>query len=109
MRVWPGRPYPLGATFDGAGTFAPLNAATHATDGGNGSRAYIMHGVAGRAATGVGQRNSYSWEFEWVAPMTGPVAGEVRFFASVNAANGDGGPGGDHVYFAQSPLASTRR
>ncbi|MGE3341814.1 MAG: choice-of-anchor V domain-containing protein [Vicinamibacterales bacterium] len=96
-------------TFDGAGTFAPLGAATQTVAGGIGRRAYIMHGVAGRAATGVGQRDSFSWEFEWVAPLPTTEAGEVQFFASANAANGDGGPGGDHIYFAQSPLATTRR
>jgi hypothetical protein len=52
----------------------------------------ITHRSSGIAAT----NGSKSWSFKWTAPVIG--TGEVGFYAAVNAANADGGTGGDAIY-----------
>ena len=47
-------------------------------------------------------QNTSSWSFEWVAPNTS--MGDVIFYASGNAANGDGGTAGDKVYTTMDTL-----
>jgi hypothetical protein len=37
-----------------------------------------------------------AWSFDWTAPVKG--TGEVTFYAAVNAADGNGNPGGDKIY-----------
>jgi hypothetical protein len=98
------------ATFRAAGDFASEvdDHSTQRVGGGFGGRVYIEHGAIGKAATGIGQTNSYTWRFDWVAP-TEDVAG-VEFFGAGNAADGDGSPSGDRIYSASpEPLARTRK
>jgi len=52
---------------------------------------YITH-----IASSISSADSNSWSFDWIAPSTG--SGEVTFYAAFNAANGDGGTGGDIIY-----------
>jgi len=95
------------STFRGAGDFIPLNGdqTTQRISGGFGDRVYIEHGPAGKAATGLGHTQSYSWRFEWVAPSTN--VGEVEFFGAGNAGNGDGSSDGDKIY-SPSPQVLAR-
>jgi hypothetical protein len=37
-----------------------------------------------------------AWSFNWTAPSKG--TGDITFYAAVNAANGNGNPGGDKIY-----------
>jgi len=57
-----------------------------------GNSKYIAHTTAG--LTPVGSTNT--WSFDWIAPITG--TGTVTFFVALNAANGNGGFGGDKIY-----------
>ena len=57
--------------------------------------AYVTHTAGGTART--------SWSFDWTAPDA--PAGPVRVYVAGNAANGDGGSSGDHVYTATADLA----
>ncbi|MEQ1573942.1 MAG: choice-of-anchor V domain-containing protein [Vicinamibacterales bacterium] len=93
--------------WQGAGDFAPLagDTTTQRISGGPGDRNYIEHGVSGRAATGIGATGQHSWRFEWIGP--GRDVGQIAFFASANAANGDGSPSGDSIYSSGMPLART--
>ena len=93
------------ATMRGAGDFAalPNDSSTQRVTGGVGDRVYIEHGPEGRAATGLGRTGSYSWQFDWIAPTA--EAGEIAFYGSGNAANGDGSPSGDSIYSSGKPLA----
>jgi hypothetical protein len=52
---------------------------------------YVTHTTAGNAGTG-----SKTWSFDWIAPTVG--TGAVPFYASVNAANGNGNTSGDQIY-----------
>lgn len=52
---------------------------------------YVTHTSAGNLGT-----DSKSWSFEWIAPTVG--TGTVPFYASVNAANGNGNSSGDQIY-----------
>jgi hypothetical protein len=52
---------------------------------------YVTHTTAGNAGTG-----SKTWSFDWIAPTAG--TGAVPFYASVNAANGNGNTSGDQIY-----------
>jgi hypothetical protein len=63
-------------------------------------RTYVEHTTAG---TFFGQRDRITWTFDWIAPPrdVGPVA----FYATGNAANGDGTRLGDWIYSAQSVIA----
>jgi hypothetical protein len=81
-----------------AGTFtlpAQMPAQTQLVEGivdGN-QRTYVEHTVEGILPTAFGSK---SWTFTWRAPN--PGVGTVRFYVAGNAANSDGGPGGDHIY-----------
>lgn len=57
-----------------------------------GSSTYVTHKTAGNSGSG-----SKSWSFHWTAPSAG--TGDVPFYASVMAANNNGGTSGDLVYF----------
>lgn len=57
----------------------------------SGGKTYLTHTSGGTAGTG-----SKSWSFTWTAPN--PGVGQVSFYATVNAANGDNGSGGDQIY-----------
>lgn len=52
----------------------------------------VTHTFNGITPTG----NTNSWSMNWTAPATD--IGQVRFYAAFNAANGDGGTGGDVIY-----------
>lgn len=56
-------------------------------------REYVEHTSGGLSN---GQFGFNTWNFSWTAPMQ--AAGRVDFYASGNAANSDGGPGGDYIY-----------
>jgi hypothetical protein len=60
---------------------------------------YAGHAEAGSDPTAPGVAE---WSVGWTAPASG--AGEVRFHAAANAANGDRSPWGDHVYTAARSL-----
>jgi len=62
-------------------------------------RSYIEHTVDGVVPTSFGSK---SWTFTWRAPSTG--VGTVRFYVAGNAANSDGGPGGDYIYTATKSI-----
>ena len=75
------------------GTVALVDA--EATRFAGSDRAYVTHTAGGTART--------SWAFDWTAPPA--PTGPVRVYAAGNAANGDGGTSGDHVYTATAELA----
>lgn len=52
----------------------------------------VTHTFAGTSASG----GTTTWTVNWTAPLTN--IGQVRFFAAVNAANGNGGTSGDVIY-----------
>jgi len=52
----------------------------------------LTHTSQGTSATG----GVKTWNAKWTAPVKG--TGDVTFYAAVNAANGDGGTGGDVIY-----------
>lgn len=55
-----------------------------------------MHAVT-HTANGVSPTNdSKSWSFDWIAPAAG--SGDITFYASLNAANGNGATSGDVIY-----------
>ncbi len=56
-------------------------------------REYIEHTVGGLTN---GQFGFNTWVFSWTAPSTS--VGRVDFYAAANAANSDGGTGGDYIY-----------
>ncbi len=58
-----------------------------------GGRQYISHTFLG---TGQGRTGGFSWTFGWTAPA--PGRGDVAFYGSGNAANGDSTPLGDKIY-----------
>lgn len=65
------------------------------------NRQYIGHSVLG---TGQGRTGGFSWTFAWMAPESD--VGDVAFFGSGNAANGDSQPRGDKIYNpTPNPLA----
>jgi hypothetical protein len=71
------------------GTFSITNASeTKLT---NNSKA-VTHTSSGVTPSG----NQKVWSFEWTAPSVN--AGEIIFFAAVNAANGNGSTSGDKIY-----------
>lgn len=57
------------------------------------SRTYVQHTSDGVTGTAFG---SNAWTFRWTAPAA--AVGAVGFFASGNAADGDGSPSGDFIY-----------
>ena len=59
----------------------------------SGNRSYLKHNAQGTAP---GTSGAKSWTFQWTAPAAG--AAEVTLYAAGNAANNDGGSGGDRIY-----------
>ena len=80
-----------------AGTFetADVNTQTFSSGG----RQYIGHTPTG---TAVGKQDSQTWTLRWIAPASG--LGNVTFYASGNAANGNGATGGDNGYQTQATI-----
>jgi hypothetical protein len=75
-----------------AGTLVALSGETQILNiTGQGGRQYLEHTQPG--TNGAGSR---SWQTQWTAPATD--IGAVRFFVAGNAANNDGGSGGDSIY-----------
>jgi hypothetical protein len=63
----------------------------------SGGRQYIGHNSADTVNT---------WSFKWQAPSS--YEGDITFYAAGNAANGDGGPGGDSIYTSSLTLVAVR-
>jgi hypothetical protein len=97
-----------GKDLHGAGDFAPMaqDKTTQRVASDVGNRVYIEHGETGKA-TGVGQKNTFSWRFNWTAP--GVADGDVLFYGAFNAANGDGNNGGDKIYAPNAGLLATSK
>lgn len=97
-----------GKDLHGAGDFAPIpqDRTTQRVASDVGNRVYIEHGAIGKA-TGVGQKNTFSWRFNWTAPRVSD--GDVFFYGVFNAANGDGSNGGDKIYAPNSGLLATSK
>jgi len=64
------------------------------------NRIYIEHTFGGTAPFAAGQGK---WTFKWVAPASS--VGKVTFYAAGNAANGDGGSGGDFIYTTSASIS----
>jgi mono/diheme cytochrome c family protein len=64
-------------------------------------RQYVSHTIDGVTPT---QFGSKSWTFKWKAPEV--RGGRIGFYAAGNAANSDGGPGGDQIYTKASATLS---
>jgi len=72
-----------------SGTFSITNTTeTQLTNGGHA----VTHTALGLNPT----NNSKSWSFDWTAPAAG--SGDITFYASLNAADGNGSSSGDKVY-----------
>ena len=54
-------------------------------------RNYVTHNLNGGASSG-----SHTFNFTWTAPATD--IGDITFYVTANAANGNGGTSGDHIY-----------
>lgn len=63
-------------------------------------REYVEHTSGGLSN---GQFGFNTWEFSWTAPMQS--VGRVDFYATANAANSDGGTGGDYIYATTASTA----
>lgn len=72
---------------------------TNSTETGltNGSHA-VTHTGNGLTPT----NNTKTWSFEWTAPAAG--TGDVKFYAALNAANGDQSAGGDVIYLTNTQV-----
>jgi hypothetical protein len=97
-----------GKDLHGAGDFAPMpqDRTTQRVTSDVGNRVYIEHGTTGKA-TGVGQKNTFSWRFNWTSPSVSD--GDVFFYGAFNAANGDGNNSGDKIYAPNSGLLATSK
>lgn len=62
-------------------------------------RKYIEHTINGITPTQFGTK---SWQFTWVAPAR--RVGKIGFYAAGNAANSDGGTGGDYIYTTSASM-----
>jgi uncharacterized protein (TIGR03437 family) len=88
-----------------AGDFAPVDNFTQVICADAGARpcasgpSYITHTAAG---TRPGTPDGASFQFDWTPPAQN--AGRITFYLAGNAANGDGSPGGDHIYTASVQL-----
>ncbi len=65
-------------------------------------RSYVEHTVDGLIPTSFGTK---SWTFTWRAPAAG--VGTISFYVAGNAANSDGGPGGDYIYTATRSISDS--
>lgn len=61
--------------------------------------AYLKHTSAG---THRNQQDEAEWTFDWTAPDE--ALGEIGFYVAGNAANGNNGTSGDHIYTASEML-----
>lgn len=62
--------------------------------------------IAGNDRQYIGHKNANDnnvWEFEWTAPATDE--GNITFYYVINAANDDGGTGGDYIELGTTSLA----
>lgn len=66
---------------------------------GNSQREYLFHTGIGTAPSGT---NQGSWTMRWKAPSQG--VGRVTFYASSNAANGNGAQSGDFIYLTSASM-----
>jgi len=57
----------------------------------SGSKEYVTHTSSGTSGSG-----SNSWTYSWKAPSTN--VGDIKFYATVNAANGNGNTSGDQIF-----------
>jgi hypothetical protein len=74
---------------------------TQIIGGGFGDREYLEHTDQG---TGIGERETMSWAFDWIAPRE--VDREIGFFAAANVSNADGAKEGDWIFTpSPAPLA----
>lgn len=85
------------------GTLIITNTTTTALS--TGTRDYIMQKTAGTSGSG-----TISWSFQWKAPAT--PAGNITFYAAVNATNNNNSDAGDQIYtksfsFSQTTLLPT--
>ena len=76
---------------DAIGSLASLDGNTQVSTAGG--RDYAKHTTAG---TQSGTTGSASWTVRWTAPAEG--SGEASIYVAGNAANGNGGSSGDHIY-----------
>ncbi|MBE0637837.1 MAG: hypothetical protein IH598_04905 [Bacteroidales bacterium] len=58
----------------------------------------VTHLAAGTTPTG----NTKTWSMNWIAPN--PGAGDVTFYAALNAANGNGNNSGDVIYLTSTTV-----
>jgi uncharacterized protein (TIGR03437 family) len=93
-----------------AGTFAASDVVQVRCDDGsrfgsappcNGIREFAEHIMAPKTATGAG----FTFDVQWNPPTN--EAGDVRFYASAVAADGDGSSAGDRTYTAVKVVAAT--
>jgi uncharacterized repeat protein (TIGR02543 family) len=84
----------LNANDEPAGDFTVLNDDNTSRAVAVNNRQYIGHKNA---------NDNNVWEFEWTAPATD--VGNVTFYYVINAANGDGGTGGDYIELGTTSLA----
>jgi len=75
-----------------AGTFT-ITDAVNTSDNAFSGKSYIQHTFSGSSPSSTNQR---IWTFNWKAPATD--VGIVTFYASIMAANDNGGTSGDKVY-----------
>ncbi len=61
---------------------------------------FIEHTLAGTRA---GTAGGATFQFDWTPPAAG--SGAVVLYVAANAANGDGTPGGDHIYTSSLEVA----
>ena len=83
----------LNANDEPAGDFTVLNDDNTSRAVAVNNRQYIGHKNA---------NDNNVWEFEWTAPATD--VGNVTFYYVINAANGDGGTGGDYIELGTTSL-----
>jgi hypothetical protein len=65
----------------------------------------VQHVTHTSAGTRLGTTLSTSWEVTWTAPADAS-AGTVTFYATGNAANGDGTNNGDHIYSTSTAVTA---
>jgi hypothetical protein len=63
------------------------------------NRQYVTHNSNGGASAG-----SHTFGFSWVAPSSD--VGDVTFYVSANASNGNGGTSGDFIYTTSSTVSA---
>ncbi len=80
----------LNASNAKVGTLILTNTSTMALS--TGTRDYIMQKTAGTSGAG----GTISWSFQWKAPAT--PAGNITFYAAVNATNNNNSDAGDQIY-----------